>query len=253
MTVPDAAAAALKRARRVAVLTGAGVSRESGISTFRGSGGHWWKRDPMKLDTAEAFRKDPRLMWEWYTDRRAGALAALPNPGHEAVARLEAAYDDVAVLTQNMDGLHQRAGSTRVLELHGNITGIRCGACGPAPSPPSPPPGGWGGLPPTCGRCGGMLMPDVVWYGEPLPAGVWEEATRAALSCDAMVVAGTSLAVSPANTLPEMAKSAGAALLEVNPEETPMSGMMDASIRDTAGAALPRLAELALSLKGAAG
>lgn len=197
----------------------------------------------MRLATAGAFREDPAGVWEWYEDRRRNAREAEPNAGHRAVAALERHYE-VDVLTQNVDGLHQRAGSTRVTELHGNISRTRCDSCGR--------PGGDGAfaeLPPRCGACGGLLRPDVVWFGEALPAAAWAAAERAAAACDVMVVAGTSLEVSPANTLPHAAARAGAALAEVNPEETPLAHVADASVRGPASAALSELLRLAGSLR----
>lgn len=213
-------------------MTGAGVSQESGIPTFRGDGGLWRSYDPMKLATASAFAEDPALVWEWYDERRAGMLAAEPNAGHLAIARM-GRLRRVSVATQNIDGLHQRAGSGRVLELHGSMARIRCSRCGAFAQRGA-------GLPPRC-ACGGVQRPDVVWFGEQLPARVWEEAALEASEADLMVVAGTSLAVSPANTLPARAKSSGALLVEVNPERTAMSGIMDFALRESASVGLPRL------------
>lgn len=223
---------------RMVFVTGAGISQESGIPTFRGGGGLWRNHDPMRLATIGAFNDDPGLVWEWYEDRRRNVLAAKPNAGHGAIAALER-FADVVVLTQNIDGLHGRAGSSRVLELHGNIVRTRCTVCD------------FEGeiredldvLPPRCG-CGGMLRPDVVWFGEALPHGVWADAIDCAGGADIMVVVGTSLVVSPANTLPAHARRNGALLVEVNPEPTAMSDGMDLSVRQTAAAALPELVEV---------
>lgn len=217
------------------MVTGAGISQESGIPTFRGDGGLWRAYDPMKLATISAFEEDPALVWQWYDERRANAAAAEPNAGHRAVARM-AELRRVAVATQNIDGLHQRAGSSGVLELHGSIVRTRCAACGAFAERSE-------GLPPRC-ACGGIQRPDVVWFGEPLPGRVWEEAVRAARASDLMIVAGTSLAVSPANTLPAHARSCGAMLVEVNPERTAMSDIMDLSVRKSASSALPELLRL---------
>lgn len=216
-------------------MTGAGISQESGIPTFRGDGGLWRTYDPMKLATISAFREDPALVWEWYDERMAGMRAAEPNAGHEAVARM-GRLREVTVATQNIDGLHQRAGSGRVLELHGSMGRIRCSECGTFS-------GRGEGLPPRC-ACGGIQRPDVVWFGEQLPARVWEEAVRASSEADLMIVAGTSLAVSPANTLPARARQSGALLVEVNPERTGMSGMMDLSLQESASSALPRVLDV---------
>lgn len=223
-------------AERIVFVTGAGISRESGIPTFRGSDGLWRKHDAMKLATIEAFEEDPKLVWEWYSDRRKNILAARPNPGHAAVAELEG-HASVSVLTQNVDGLHQRAGSTDVVELHGSIVRIRCTSCDYIEEVPGDLPGG----PPLC-ACGALLRPDVVWFGEELPRDVWRRAVNLASSCDLMIIAGTSLEVSPANTLPIHARRAGARLVEVNPDPTPMSHMMDVVVRRTCSECLPELA-----------
>ena len=250
MAPEPAAGAALERirdrvggVRRVVFVTGAGVSQESGIPTFRGRDGLWRNHDAMRLATIDAFREDPKLVWEWYNDRRRNVRRAEPNPGHAAIAALEG-YADVAVLTQNIDGLHQRAGSSRVLELHGSIARIRCTTCGRREETLAE----FDEVPPRCG-CGGMLRPDVVWFGEGLPQDVWREAVGLAGRCDMMVVAGTSLAVSPANTLPLHARRGGALMVEVNPDPPaagPREGRrpMDLRIRDTGAAALPRLVSL---------
>ena len=218
----------LKEAREMVFVTGAGISQESGIPTFRGKDGFWRKYDPMKLATIDAFYEDPKLVWEWYEERRKNILAARPNLGHTAIADLEK-YKQVSVLTQNIDGLHQRAGSTQVYELHGSIIAIKCTFCNFKDEIPS----GFSQLPPLC-KCGNMLRPDVVWFGEPLPQEVWQSAIEKASSCDVMVVVGTSLAVSPSNLLPIYAKQNGAMLIEVNIEETPMSKDMDISLRSSA-------------------
>ncbi len=233
----------LGEARKIVFVTGAGISRESGIPTFRGSDGLWRNHDAMKLATIEAFLADPGLVWEWYNERRANVLAASPNDGHRAIAGLEGVAD-VVVLTQNIDGLHQRAGSTRVLELHGSIVRTRCTACDFREDAAA----GFSELPPVC-RCGHMLRPDVVWFGEALPQDVWLKAVAHASRCDVMVVVGTSLAVSPANTLPAYARRNGALLVEVNPEATAMSGEMDLSIRDASARALPEMAAFLRGLR----
>ena len=233
--------ASLKKVKKIVFVTGAGISQESGIPTFRGKDGYWRKYDPMKLATIDAFHKDPKLVWEWYEDRRKNIHSAIPNLGHEAIAELEK-YCKVVVLTQNIDGLHQRAGSSKVLELHGSIIRIKCTVCDFQDEITT----NFGELPPKC-RCGNILRPDVVWFGEPLPQDVWTEAMQEANSCDIMIVAGTSLVVSPANTLPVFAKQNNAILIEVNPEETIMSADMDLSIRDNSTSILPKFVEF---LKG---
>lgn len=228
----------LQQAKKIVFVTGAGISQESGIPTFRGNDGLWRKYDPMKLATIDAFYEDPKLVWEWYEDRRKNILAAKPNAGHVAIAEL-AKYKEVWVLTQNIDGLHQRAGSKNVLELHGSIITIKCTVCDFRDKITN----SFSEVPPLC-KCGNILRPDVVWFGEPLPQDIWGEAMKQASQCDVMVVAGTSLAVSPANLLPVYAKENGALMIEVNPEETLMSHSMDLSIKATSANALPQIVSL---------
>jgi len=226
----------LKNAKKIVFVTGAGISQESGIPTFRGTEGLWRKYDPMQLATIDAFYDDPKLVWEWYEERRKNILQAKPNAGHFAIAELEK-YKDVTVLTQNIDGLHQRSGSTKVLELHGSIIRIKCSVCNFKDNIPT----SFDELPPKCSSCNNILRPDVVWFGEPLPQDVWNQAIFDANSCDVMIIAGTSLVVSPANTLPVFAKQNNALLVEVNPEETIMSSEMDLSLKMTSAKALPNL------------
>lgn len=225
----------LQKAKKIIFVTGAGISQESGIPTFRGTNGLWRKYDPMQLATIDAFYQNPRLVWEWYEERRRNILAAKPNPGHVAIADL-ARYKEVWVLTQNIDRLHQRAGSQNVLELHGSIITIKCTVCDFKDKIVSD----FSEMPPRC-NCGNILRPNVVWFGEPLPQDVWGDAMMHSSLCDVMVVAGTSLSVSPANLLPIYAKQNGALMIEVNPEETLMSASMDLSIRSTSAKALPQL------------
>ena len=234
----EAVSGQIRGAEKIVFVTGAGISQESGIPTFRGKDGYWRKYDPMQLATIDAFYKNPKLVWEWYEDRRKNILSAHPNAGHVAISDL-ARYRDVAVLTQNIDGLHQRAGSKRVFELHGSIIRIKCTVCDFKDDVTD----SFGELPPKC-KCGEILRPDVVWFGETLPQDVWHDAINQAKSCDVMIIAGTSLAVSPANTLPIFAKQNGATLIEINPEETAMTEDMDLSLRETSANALPRLISL---------
>ena len=228
----------LVQAQKIVFVTGAGISQESGIPTFRGKDGLWRKYDPMKLATIDAFYENPKLVWEWYEERRKNILNASPNPGHVTIAELEK-YKQVSVLTQNIDGLHQRAGSTNVYELHGNIITIKCTVCDFKDKITS----GFSTLPPIC-KCGNMLRPDVVWFGEALPQDVWKSAIKEASSCDVMIVVGTSLAVSPANLLPVYAKQNGTTMIEVNIEKTQMSSEMDLSLLESAAKALPELVEV---------
>lgn len=228
----------LRRAEKIVFVTGAGISQESGIPTFRGKDGFWRKYDPMKLATIDAFYEDPKLVWEWYEERRKNILDANPNPGHVAIAELER-HKQISVLTQNIDGLHQRAGSSSVYELHGSIITIKCTVCDFKDKITS----GFSQLPPLC-KCGNMLRPDVVWFGEALPQNVWESAIKEASSCDMMFVVGTSLVVSPANLLPVYAKQNGATMVEVNIDQTPMSSSMYLSLRTSAAKVLPGLVDM---------
>lgn len=228
----------MKRARRIAVLTGAGISAESGVPTFRGSGGLWRTFRAEDLATPAAFARDPKLVWEWYDWRRQWLLGIEPNAGHRALVELEDRLgDDFGLITQNVDGLHGRAGSRRVLRLHGDIWEVRCQDCGreerdervPLPE-----------LPPRCG-CGGVLRPGVVWFGEALPEGVFERAAELASGCDLMLVAGTSAQVYPAAGLVPLALRHGADVIEVNLEETPQSGLVTLALRGKAGEILPEI------------
>jgi NAD-dependent deacetylase len=192
----------------------------------------------MKLATIDAFYDNPKLVWEWYNERRRNIFAAEPNLGHKAIAELEE-FVKVVVLTQNIDGLHQKGGSSSVLELHGSIIKIKCTVCDFKDEIFTE----FSNLPPLC-KCGNILRPDVVWFGEGLPQDVWQEAIIHANSCDVMVIAGTSLVVSPANTLPIYAKQNNAMLIEINPDETIMTSDMDSSIRSTSAVALPELVSI---------
>lgn len=234
----DSLARQIKDAQKIVFVTGAGISQESGIPTFRGKEGLWRKYDPMQLATIDAFYENPGLVWEWYEERRKNILAAKPNQGHFAIAEL-AKHKDVIILTQNIDGLHQRAGSNKVLELHGSIIRIKCTSCDFNDNITK----SFEELPPKC-KCGKILRPDVVWFGEGLPQDVWSDAITHAQSCDVMIIAGTSLVVSPANTLPLYAKQNGAVLIEVNPEKTVMSSDMDLSVREKSAIALPELVSI---------
>ena len=227
MKMFDTVAQKLKDSRKIVFVTGAGISQESGIPTFRGKDGYWRKYDPMKLASIDAFYDDPKLVWEWYDDRRKNILSVKPNEGHFAISQMEE-FKDVVILTQNIDGLHQRSGSTNVLELHGSIIRIKCTVCDFIDNITE----NFESLPPKC-KCGSMLRPDVVWFGEPLPQNIWQSAIKEASICDVMIIVGTSLVVSPANTLPVYAKQNGAILIEVNPEKTVMSNDMTLSIQAT--------------------
>jgi len=231
----DTVAQKLKGSKKIVFVTGAGISQESGIPTFRGKDGYWRRYDPMKLASIDAFYDDPKLVWEWYEDRRKNILDVKPNEGHFAISQMEE-FKDVVILTQNIDGLHQRSGSTNVLELHGSIIRIKCTVCDFLDNITE----NFESLPPKC-KCGSMLRPDVVWFGEPLPQNIWQSAIKEASICDVMIIVGTSLVVSPANTLPVYAKQNGAILIEVNPEKTVMSNDMTLSIQATSVGVLPKM------------
>ena len=225
----------LRSAKKIVFVTGAGISQESGIPTFRGKDGLWRNYDAMKLATIDAFYDNPKLVWEWYNERRKNIFNAEPNLGHKAIAELEN-FVQVPILTQNIDGLHQKAGSSIVLELHGSIVKIKCTVCNFQDEILTE----FSDLPPLC-KCGNILRPNVVWFGEGLPQDVWQEAISHASTCDVMIIAGTSLVVSPANTLPIYAKQNNAILIEINPDETIMTSDMDLSIRSTSAIALPEI------------
>ncbi len=231
------AAAALGGARDIAVLTGAGVSRESGIHTFREKGGVWDTVDAEKMASLSGFLADPKKVWSWYMDRYRSLMEAKPNSGHYALAELERKAPSFTLITQNIDGLHQEAGSVNVVELHGSIRRTRCLEEGTVfeswPEPGTE-------LPPTC-RCGGMLRPDVVWFGEALPEDAINKAFEKARECDLMLVVGTSAVVQPAGLLPLEARQGGAFVIEINPERTAISSYVDISIFEPSGSALPRL------------
>ena len=231
----------LSRAGSVCVLTGAGVSAESGVPTFRGPGGLWRQFRPEQLATPEAFFRDPLLVWEWYAWRREIISRARPNAAHHALAEMEseaaAGGRRFTLLTQNVDGLHQRAGSRNVIRLHGDIWVLRCLDCGGERRDTSVP---LDPLPPRC-DCSGLMRPGVVWFGEALPVEAWDRAARAAASSDLFLIVGTSALVEPAASLPFLARRNGARLLEINPEPTPVSDLADLTVRGKAAEVLGRL------------
>jgi NAD-dependent deacetylase len=225
--------------RPLAVLTGAGISAESGLPTFRGPDGLWEGNRPEDVATPEAFAKDPEKVWRFYDWRRGLVRAARPNEGHIALARMERLLQRMTLITQNVDGLHRDAGSQDVVELHGSILRVRCtkeGTVWPGPDEPFPK------LPPLCPSCGALLRPDVVWFGEQLPAAAWHAAEQAALSSAVFLVVGTSSVVAPASTLALMAARAGARLFEINPEATPLSPLADGVFQNSASEILPAVA-----------
>ncbi len=231
------AARRVREARHLCVLTGAGISAESGIPTFRDAlTGLWAKFRPEELATPEAFERDPRLVWEWYEARRTSVRAAQPSPGHRALAELARRVPKLTLVTQNVDGLHERAGSTGVLEYHGNILRDRC-TDEQAVRERVPGPDGL----PHCATCGALLRPDVVWFGEAIPAEPMRLADAAARDCDVFLSVGTSSLVYPAAGLAEIALRRGAAVIEVNPNPTDLSAYAEAALRGPSGEVLPRL------------
>ena len=238
VSIPEDLVAGLRAAATVAVLTGSGISAESGVPTFRDAQtGLWARYDPMQLATAEAFGRDPGLVWEWYAWRRELVEKAMPNPGHEALADLERSVTSFSLVTQNVDGLHRRAGSRNVVELHCNIWRSKCSREGVVVEPREDDTE----VPPSCPRCGAPLRPDVVWFGEALPADALGGAFEAAHSCDLFLSVGTSGLVQPAASLPFEALQAGAVVVEVNPEETPLTRHVQYTLRGSAGTVLPAL------------
>jgi NAD-dependent deacetylase len=236
----------LRFASRVVVLTGAGVSAESGIPTFRDKQTGLWERyDAMELATADAFVRDPALVWGWYEWRRAAVLRAAPNPAHHAIAQLQKRVPLFTLVTQNVDDLHERAGSQSVLHLHGDITRPYCERCREphalSIAIPALPTEGARLDPPRCIHCGGTIRPGVVWFGEVLPQGAWFAARDAAQASQVFFVCGTSSIVQPAASLTDIASAAGATTIQINPNVTSVDGRVTHSLRGNAGTLLPRL------------
>ncbi len=227
----------LKRAYQVVVLTGAGISAGSGVPTFRGKDGLWNKFKPQELANVEAFLNNPDLVWEWYRWRRHLIQNVQPNLGHYALVDLENRIPNFTIITQNVDNLHQIAGSRNVIELHGNILRNKCLKCGEIVEDPL--------LEeektPHCEKCGGLIRPDVVWFGELLPPAAIEAAQKVAAATEILLVVGTSATVEPAASLPFLAKANGAYVLEINPEKTPLTAAADESIHLPADTVLPVL------------
>jgi NAD-dependent deacetylase len=231
----------LRSAEHVAVLTGAGISAESGVPTFRqAQTGLWAQYDPQELATPQAFQENPKLVWEWYEWRRQLVSKATPNAGHLALATLQMMLPKLTLITQNVDGLHQRAGSPEVIALHGNIMKTKCFAHNhPVEKWPKN-----ANLPPNCPICGSLLRPDVVWFGESLPTDALQTAVQAAQSCDLFLSIGTSALVHPAASLPLLAIENGATAVEINPQHTPITSQMDFVLSGAAGEIVPALVEV---------
>jgi NAD-dependent deacetylase len=241
---------ALLTCRRCAVLTGAGISAESGVPTFRGQDGLWGKFKAEELATMDAFMANPKLVWEWYNWRRELMANVKPNPGHEALAGLEELIGEFTLITQNIDGLHREAGSNNILELHGNIHRNKCANCNrvlPATTEIDP------DNIPTCEECGGRIRPDVVWFGEMLDGDILSTAFRMSEEAEVFFSVGTSAIVHPAASLPMMAKRSGATLIEINPERTPLTDLADFYVSAKSGEFLPGLVEQFKSRRDAAG
>jgi len=228
----------LKAGRPLAALTGAGVSAESGLPTFRGADGLWDGNRPEDLATPEAFARDPVKVWRFYEWRREKVRAAKPNAAHIALATLEAMLPRMTLITQNVDELHRAAGSQNPIELHGSIMRDRCSGCGAVTPEPGAP---FSELPPLCRRCGARLRPDVVWFGEMLPERAWRDAEEAALSSGVFLVVGTSSVVAPASSLGLIAARAGSRVFEINPEATPIAPLAEGSFRLSASEVLPEI------------
>jgi NAD-dependent deacetylase len=228
----------LRKAQHVVVSTGAGVSAESGIPTFReAQTGLWTRYNPEELATPQAFRRNPRLVWEWYAWRRELIGRAQPNPGHHAIAQLERLVPRLTLITQNIDNLHVKAGSSQIIELHGNIERYKCATENIIVA-------SWEdneAVPPNCPHCDGLLRPDVVWFGEDLPQDALQAAFTAARSCDLFLSVGTSGLVQPAARLPLEAAASGAIVVEVNPQPTPLSPYVDFRLEGLSGVILPAL------------
>ncbi|MGC8894995.1 MAG: SIR2 family NAD-dependent protein deacylase [candidate division WOR-3 bacterium] len=227
--------------QRVVVLTGAGVSSDSGIPTFRDPGGVWERFRPEDLASPDAFARDPKLVWDWYRARAENVREAQPNPGHIAIAEMEAIFPDFHLITQNVDGLHHRAGSRRVIELHGNLGRARCTRC-PSVFPLEHAPVAHDGMP-HCPSCAALARPDIVWFGEALPVDALEQAFDLSSRAQVFFSVGTSGLVQPAASLPFIAKRAGALIVEVNPNETSLSADCDFIFRASSSEALPIIVE----------
>lgn len=241
MEIPERLIQKLKIAKSVMFFTGAGMSAESGIETFRGKGGLWNKMSAQELASFDGFMKNPNLVWEWYQYRRKIVRETEPNAGHIAIAEFEKHFDEVTIVTQNVDNLHKRAGSSNILELHGNIERNFCMDCKT-----------FYGVEkfieaenvPICEKCDGLIRPDVVWFGEMLPQEIFAEAERKAAESHICFIVGTSAVVYPAAYIPISAKKAGATLVEINIEPTDISDQVNYSIMGKAGEVLPKIFEM---------
>lgn len=232
----------LSSASSIVVLTGSGISAESGVPTFReAQTGLWAKFDPLELATPQAFQNNPSLVWQWYSWRRQLVSQAIPNSAHLALAEMQSHFPKFTLITQNVDGLHQRVGSDPVVELHGNIFRTKCSIENTIVDK-------WldeGHEPPLCPKCGGLVRPDVVWFGESLPEAALAEAIHSAQTCDLFFSIGTSAIVQPAASLPLAALRSGAAVVEINIDQTPLTTQATFFIRGPAGMVLPAISSAA--------
>ncbi len=238
---------AIRGAKNLLALSGAGISAESGVPTFRGENGYWRRHRAAELATPEAFARDPKLVWEWYDERRRAISACEPNPAHRVLSAWEDRFERLFVVTQNVDGLHQRAGSKRMVELHGNIWQTRCtreGTIAEDLRVPLPE------IPPQCPRCGALLRPHIVWFGEDLPRAALQKAGELVEACDVMLVIGTSALVYPAADMPVQALGNGACVIEINPDETPLSDAVTIRLAGAAGSVLSRIDRALQGAKG---
>lgn len=245
MPITDALLDSFRNARHVVVFTGAGVSAESGIPTFRDAlTGLWERFDPAELATPDAFRRDPALVWGWYEWRRMKVLQAQPNPAHLAIAALAERVPKLTLVTQNVDDLHERAGSRDVIHLHGSLHAPRCFACArphTLTETPEEPAEGRRLEPPRCQHCNGKMRPGVVWFGEALPEDAWQRACEIVSRCALLVVVGTSGLVHPAASLPRLARECGARVVEINPVDSAVSAVAHERIRMPAATGIPVL------------
>lgn len=237
-----------RKARKIVILTGAGVSRESGLDTFRDAGGYWSRYNPYELASPQGFRSNPLLVWQWYQARKNRAAEAQPNPGHYAIAEMENYFPEFYLFTQNVDRLHKRAGSKKIFELHGTIFEAHCFNCG---------------LPytndfiigdsietiPRCKKCNDLIRPSVVWFGESLPYDILAMAYEKSQSCDLFFTIGTSSEVYPAADLPHQAKNTGAYVVEINPNETSFTRYSNLSFRENSGEILPQILKIIKEIK----
>jgi len=238
--IPSELISLLRGTSNLVALTGAGVSQESGLRTFRDAQtGLWSQYKPEELASPQAFARDPKLIWDWYAWRREAVKGVRPNPGHYALVEMEKQASGFTLITQNVDGLHRMAGSQNLLELHGNIQRVRCAACYTVAE-------AWDDDPdivPHCKECGGLLRPDVVWFGESLPRDQLEAAVEAARSCDVFFSIGTSGVVQPAASLAFAAHNRGALVVEINAEPTPLTSKANFALHGKSGEILPSLVE----------